>query len=83
MFAQSLSRRMAARGLVPIVIAGSVEKLDAVAWLQINVLDRFQDEFKIQLAWLRHRDALTGKHLVVGIEILAHPLRCLHHLLQQ
>jgi len=33
--------------------ATSVEKLDAVAWLQINVLDRFQDEFKIQLAWLR------------------------------
>ena len=33
--------------------ATSVEKLDAVAWLQINVFDRFQDEFKIQLAWLR------------------------------
>jgi AcrR family transcriptional regulator len=33
--------------------ATSVEKLDAVAWLQINVLDRFHDEFKIQLAWLR------------------------------
>ena len=31
----------------------SVEKLDAVAWLQINVLERFHDEFKIQLAWLR------------------------------
>ena len=31
----------------------TVEKLDAVAWLQINVLDRFHDEFKIQLAWLR------------------------------
>ena len=24
----------------------SVEKLDAVAWLQINVLERFHDEFK-------------------------------------
>lgn len=33
--------------------ATSVEKLDAVAWLQVNVLDRFHDEFKIQLAWLR------------------------------
>lgn len=33
--------------------ATSVQKLDAAAWLQINVLDRFQDEFKIQLAWLR------------------------------
>lgn len=30
-----------------------VEKLDAVAWLQINVMERFYDEFKIQLAWLR------------------------------
>ncbi len=33
--------------------ATSLQKLDAAAWLQINVLDRFQDEFKIQLAWLR------------------------------
>ena len=33
--------------------ATSVQKLDAVAWLQINVLERFHDEFKIQLAWLR------------------------------
>ena len=30
-----------------------VEKLDAVAWLQINVIDNFYDEFRIQLAWLR------------------------------
>jgi AcrR family transcriptional regulator len=31
----------------------TVEKLDAIAWLQINVLERFNDEFKIQVAWLR------------------------------
>jgi len=31
----------------------AVEKLDAVAWLQINVMRRFYDEFKIQLAWMR------------------------------
>jgi AcrR family transcriptional regulator len=31
----------------------AVEKLDALAWLHINVLDQFNDEFKIQLAWLR------------------------------
>jgi AcrR family transcriptional regulator len=31
----------------------TVEKLDALAWLHINVLDKFSDEFKIQLAWLR------------------------------
>jgi AcrR family transcriptional regulator len=30
-----------------------VEKLDAIAWLQINVVDQFNDEFKIELAWLR------------------------------
>jgi AcrR family transcriptional regulator len=30
-----------------------VEKLDALVWVDINVLDRFSDEFKIQLAWLR------------------------------
>ncbi len=31
----------------------AVEKLDALAWLHINVLDKFYDEYKIQLAWLR------------------------------
>jgi AcrR family transcriptional regulator len=31
----------------------TVQKLDALAWLHINVLERFNDEFKIQLAWLR------------------------------
>jgi AcrR family transcriptional regulator len=51
------------RGFTEKVVAGwdaaltskatSVQKLDAVAWLQINVLERFHDEFKIQLAWLR------------------------------
>lgn len=33
--------------------SSTIEKLDAVAWLQINVMERFYDEFKIQLAWLR------------------------------
>ena len=28
-------------------------KFDALAWLHINVVDRFNDEFKIQLTWLR------------------------------
>ncbi|WP_245567585.1 TetR/AcrR family transcriptional regulator [Nocardia vinacea] len=31
----------------------AVQKLDALAWLHINVVDRFNDEFKIQLTWLR------------------------------
>jgi AcrR family transcriptional regulator len=30
-----------------------LEQLDGLMWVNINVLDRFSDEFKIQLAWLR------------------------------
>jgi AcrR family transcriptional regulator len=30
-----------------------VEKLDALSWIDINALDRFHDEFRIQLAWMR------------------------------
>jgi AcrR family transcriptional regulator len=30
-----------------------VEQLDALMWVNINVLDRFSEEFNIQLAWLR------------------------------
>ena len=30
-----------------------VEKLDALSWVNINALDQFPDEFRIQLAWLR------------------------------
>lgn len=33
--------------------ASPIEKLDALAWVDINALDQFQDEFKIQLAWMR------------------------------
>jgi AcrR family transcriptional regulator len=33
--------------------ATPIEKLDALAWVDINALDQFHDEFKIQLAWLR------------------------------
>lgn len=35
------------------VDATAVEKLDAVAWLYINVMDQLYDEYRIQLAWLR------------------------------
>ena len=31
----------------------ALEKLDALSWLNINALDRFGDEFRIQLAWMR------------------------------
>lgn len=30
-----------------------VEKLDALSWIHTNALDRFGDEFRIQLAWMR------------------------------
>ena len=30
-----------------------VERLDALMWVNINLIDRFSEEFKIQLAWLR------------------------------
>ncbi|MET7770034.1 TetR/AcrR family transcriptional regulator [Nocardia sp. NPDC005366] len=30
-----------------------IEKLDALSWINITALDRFPDEFRIQLAWMR------------------------------
>ncbi|RDH76251.1 TetR/AcrR family transcriptional regulator [Mycolicibacterium moriokaense] len=33
--------------------ASPLEKLDALSWININALDRFPDEFRIQLAWMR------------------------------
>jgi AcrR family transcriptional regulator len=33
--------------------ATPIEKLDALSWVDINALDRFHDEFRIQLAWMR------------------------------
>jgi AcrR family transcriptional regulator len=33
--------------------ATPVEKLDALSWVNVNVLDQFSDEFRIQLAWMR------------------------------
>jgi AcrR family transcriptional regulator len=37
-----------------------IEKLDALLWVDINVLARFSDEFKIQLAWLRQSPPTTS-----------------------
>lgn len=34
--------------------ASPIEKLDALSWININALDQFPDEWKIQLAWMRH-----------------------------
>ena len=33
--------------------ATPIEKLDALCWIDINALDQFHDEFRIQLAWMR------------------------------
>jgi AcrR family transcriptional regulator len=33
--------------------ATPVAKLDALSWVNVNVLDQFSDEFRIQLAWMR------------------------------
>jgi AcrR family transcriptional regulator len=33
--------------------ASPVEKLDALCWVDINALERFHDEWRIQLAWMR------------------------------
>jgi AcrR family transcriptional regulator len=33
--------------------ATPIEKLDALSWVHLNALDRFSDEFRIQLAWMR------------------------------
>ena len=33
--------------------SSSVEKLDALSWINTNAMDRFADEFRIQLAWMR------------------------------
>jgi AcrR family transcriptional regulator len=34
--------------------SSNVEKLDALIWININLLDRFSEEFRIQIAWLRN-----------------------------
>jgi AcrR family transcriptional regulator len=31
----------------------TLEKLDALVWIDLNLVDRFSDEFNIQLAWMR------------------------------
>lgn len=33
--------------------SSTIEKLDALTWIDINVVDRFSDEYNIELAWIR------------------------------
>jgi hypothetical protein len=39
--------------------SSSLERLDGLMWVNIHALDRFGDEFKIQLAWLRQSPPTT------------------------
>jgi len=39
--------------------ATPIEKLDALSWVNVNALDRFSDEFRIQLAWMRQSPPST------------------------
>jgi AcrR family transcriptional regulator len=40
--------------------ASPIEKLDALSWINTNVLGRFGDEFRIQLAWMRQNPPDTS-----------------------
>ena len=40
--------------------SSALEKLDALMWTDINVVDRFSDEFNIQVAWLRESPPSTA-----------------------
>jgi AcrR family transcriptional regulator len=51
---RSFGRKVAAGWLAALRSdATPIEKLDALAWVDINAIDRFHDEFRIQLAWMR------------------------------
>ena len=39
--------------------ASALDKLDALSWVNVNALDRFSDEFRIQLAWMRQSPPTT------------------------
>ena len=41
-----------------------IEKLDALSWININALERFGDEFRIQLAWMRQTPKPRVRHRV-------------------
>ena len=51
---ESFGRKVEA-GWVSVLRSDStpIEKLDALSWVNVNALDRFSDEFRIQLAWMR------------------------------
>jgi AcrR family transcriptional regulator len=44
-----------------------IEKLDALIWLAVNVLDRFSDEVRITLAWMRQSPPSTTSSPSLGV----------------
>jgi AcrR family transcriptional regulator len=52
----------ARHGWADVLRSGStvVEKLDALMWVNINAVERFSDEYNIQLAWLRESPPSTA-----------------------
>jgi AcrR family transcriptional regulator len=44
--------------------ATPIEKLDALSWIDINAVDQFRDEFRIQLAWMRQSPPDTDPGLL-------------------
>jgi len=52
-----------------------LSKLDALMWVAINVLDRFSDEVRITLAWMRQSPPSTPTSLILGV---SHPTQLRH-----
>jgi len=52
-----------------------LSKLDALMWVAINVLDRFSDEVRITLAWMRQSPPSTPSSLILGV---SHPTQLRH-----
>ena len=59
--------------------SSAVEKLDALTWVNINAVDRFSDEYNIQLAWIRESPPTSAD---LGTTFAAR-LKDLRSLLQQ
>lgn len=56
--------------------ASPLEQLDALIWVNINIIGRFSDEFKIQLAWLRQSPP-TSPHLDFSFRVQLHQIKTL------
>jgi AcrR family transcriptional regulator len=52
-----------------------LSKLDALMWVAINVLERFSDEVRITLAWMRQSPPSTPSSRILGV---SHPTQLRH-----